>query len=169
MLGLDPMMRSHLPGSSMLHAVQLLLERGGLAGAAEHGLEVAHGGRAAGVAEGSGADQLKGGRSQAVVGHKDGRDVRGDEAARAVDAGLQGVFVGTQIEDQNIAVSGSDQGIHRLAVGLEQDLEVFTKGRRKKRLQRAVFGVQPNSRHARSVIQLAGFAVLLWCVSDVTV
>ena len=38
-----------------------------------------------------------------------------------------------------------DQAVHPVAVGLEQDLEVLTKGRRKKRLQSAVFGIQSNS------------------------
>ena len=120
------------------------------------------------VAEGSGADQLECGGAQAVVGHQDGRDIGGDEAARAVDAGLQGVLVGIQIEDQDIAAPGSNQGIHPLPVGLEQNLEVLTKGRRKKWLQGAVFRIKSNSCHSRAVFQLAGFTVPLWGIGDVT-
>ena len=63
---------------AVLHAVQLLLERRGLAGAAEHGLQVANGGRAACIAKGSGADQFECGRTQTVVGHEDGRDIGSD-------------------------------------------------------------------------------------------
>jgi len=76
--------------------------------------------------------------------------------------------MGTQIEDQDIAVPGSNQRIHPLAVGLEQNLEIFTKGRREKRLQRAIFGIQSDSCHARTVIQLTGFTVPLWQIGDVT-
>jgi hypothetical protein len=49
--------------------------------------------------------------------------------------------VGIQIENQDIAAPGRNQRFHPLAVGLEQNLEILTKGRRKKRLQRSVFGI----------------------------
>ena len=75
---------------------------------------------------------------------------------------------GIQIEDQDIAVPGRNQRIHPLAVGLEQDLEVFTKGRRKKRLQRAVFGIKSDSVSCVSVIQFAESTVPLWAIGDVT-
>jgi hypothetical protein len=35
-------------------------------------------------------------------------------------------------------------------------------------LQRAIFGIQSNSCHARTVIQLTGFTVPLWGIGDVT-
>ena len=73
-----------------------------------------------------------------------------------------------QIEDQDIAAPGRNQRFHPLSVGLEQNLEIFTKGRRKKRLQRSVFGIQSNSCHVPTVIQLTAFTVPLWELGDVT-
>ena len=83
-------MRSQVPGSSMRCCTlsELLLERGGLACAAEHGLEIANGGRPAAVAKGSGAHQFEGGGAQAVVGHEDGRDVGGDQDAARTRCGF---------------------------------------------------------------------------------
>src|SRR5580704_8620571 len=143
MAELDPMMLSHLPGSSTrcctLYNCCL-------------SAEVSNRGRPARIAEGSGTDQLERGRPQAVVGHKYGRNIRGDQSARTVDAGLQRVLMRIQIKDQDIAVSGGNQGIYPLAVGFEQNLDIFTEGRRKKWLQRAVFGIESNSCHGRAVI-----------------
>ena len=87
-------MRSQRAGlfNALLHVLQLLLQRGGFAGAAEHGFEVANGRRAAAVAEGAGAHQLKCGGAQAVVGHEDGRNIGGDQDARVVDALLQRIL-----------------------------------------------------------------------------
>ena len=145
-----------------LRIVQLLFERRGLAGAAEHGLQVANRRRPARVAKGAGTHQLERRGTQTVLGHEDGRDVGSDEAARARDARLQRVFMAVQIEEQDIAASRGNQGVHPLSVGLEQNLEVFPKSRGKERLQRAVLGINSHSGHDCRAIQLAEFTMLCW-------
>ena len=47
------------------------------------------------------------------------------------------------------------KSVRSISIRLEQDLEVLTKGRRKKGVQGAVFRVQSNSGHWRAIYHLA--------------
>jgi hypothetical protein len=60
-----------------------------------------------------------------------------------------------EIEDHDIAGPSGDKAIHPISVRFEQDLEVLTKGRRKKRVQSAVFRIQANSCHYRAIYHVA--------------
>ena len=82
---------------------------------------------------------------------------------------LQRVLVRVQIEDHDIAGPGGDERVHSFPIRLKQDLEVLTKGRRKKRVQRAIFRIQSDSGHSRAIFHLAEFTVPFWGIGDVTV
>jgi hypothetical protein len=48
---------------------------------------------------------------------------------------LKRVLRGIEVEDHDIAGWGGRESVRSISIRLEQDLEVLTKGRRKKRVQ----------------------------------
>ena len=70
-------------------------------------------------------------------------------------AGLECVLRGVEVEDYDIAIGWGREGVRSISIRLEQDLEVLTKGRRKKGVQRTVFRVQSNSGHWLVIFPLA--------------
>ena len=133
----------------LLHGMQLLLERGVFIGPAEHGLQVADGGRAAAVAKGAHADQFECRGAKAVVGHDDGGNVGSDQSRAALDALAQRVAVGIQVEDQNIALARDGVAADGVSAGLHENVELLAEGRREERMERAVLGVEANARQFR--------------------
>ncbi len=132
---------------ALLHGVQLLLQRGVLMRPLQHCLQIANGRGTAAVAEATHAHQLKCSGSQAVVREQNCRYIGRDQAPRAFDPFLQSVKMRGKIENHYVASTGGCEAVHPIAVRLQQNLKLFTKGGGKKRLQGTVFRVKSDSNH----------------------
>ena len=138
---------------ALMHGLQLPLEQGILACPAEHGLQFANRRRSAAVAVCAEPDQFDSGRTQAVIGHHDGRNLRRDHRGASTRSALSSEPLfefRSRIRTSHSAASIKAQNIVHSPVA-NANLKLFPQGRSKKRLQRAVFRKQANPNHRYSV------------------